>query len=136
MIAASKRTIASTSESRYYSRGKGKRSCNEPNEDMPEVGTPELGESHIKGGDPNDRPNENSKQESKAEGVRFTISSAWLLGLIQSLPGFEWTRPLRGDLETRDKSRFYEYHKDVKHRTNECFQLWRLLRPCLVHENF
>ena len=76
VIASSKQIVASTLESQNYSRGKGKRSCNEPNKDRPKARTPELGESHRKGGDPDDRPTENSKQGSKAEGVRFTISSA------------------------------------------------------------
>ena len=90
MIIASKRTVATTSKSWNYSRGKGKRSHNEPNEDRPKARTPDLGDNRKEEGDPNDHPTKNSKHESGTEWVRFTISSARLLPLIQSLIGFEW----------------------------------------------
>ena len=61
------------------------------------------------------------------EQVRFTISPACLLPIIQSLLGFEWPRLLRNDLEGRDKSRFCEYHRDFGHKTNSYFRLWLLL---------
>ena len=35
---------------------------------------------------------------------------------------------LRGENRRgREKSRFYEYHRDIEHQTNDCYQLRRLL---------
>ena len=36
-------------------------------------------------------------------------------------------KPQRGDPDKRNKSRYYEYHKDAKHHTNECYRVRRLL---------
>ena len=76
---------------------------------------------------PKDRPLENPKSDNDSEQIRFTISFARLLSIIQSLSGFEWPLPLRGDPEGRDKSRFFEYHIDVGHWTNSYFRIRCLL---------
>ncbi|XP_074377851.1 uncharacterized protein LOC141719378 [Apium graveolens] len=36
---------------------------------------------------------------------------------------FNWLKPLKGDLEKRDKSRYCRFHKDVGHDTKDCRQL-------------
>ena len=67
VIATTKRTVASASESWSYSRGKGKRSRNEQDDiehderSKPEAGSLGLSVSHKEGGDPDDRPTENVK---------------------------------------------------------------------------
>ena len=75
-------------------------------------GGPTLGELEVE---------QDSKQKI------FTILPTRLLPIIQSLLGFEWPLPLRGDPKGRDKSRLCEYHKDVGHRSNSCFLLQCLL---------
>ncbi|XP_074336294.1 uncharacterized protein LOC141673442 [Apium graveolens] len=36
---------------------------------------------------------------------------------------FKWSKPLRGDPEKRNKSRYCKFHKDVGHDTDDCRQL-------------
>ena len=73
------------------------------------------------------RPSDASTLDIDSEQVRFKISSARLLPIIQSLSSFEWPHPLHGDSEERDKSWFNEYHEDFRHKTSSCFWLRRLL---------
>ena len=55
VIAATKRTVSNASESQSYSRGKGKKSCNEQDDNKhdersrPEVGSLDLSVSHKEG---------------------------------------------------------------------------------------
>ena len=74
-----------------------------------------------------DRAVENLRQDGSIEQTRFMLPPSQLLPIIQSLQGFVWPKPQRGDLEGRDKSRFCEYHKDVGHWTNDCYRLRRPL---------
>ena len=50
-----------------------------------------------------------------------------LLPIIQSLQEFEWPRPKIRYPEGRDESRYYEFHKDAKHQTNDYYRLQRLI---------
>ena len=67
VIAGTRQTIASTFESRSYSRGKGKRSHNEQDgrkhdeRSKLEAGSLDLSVSRKEGGDPDDRSTENAK---------------------------------------------------------------------------
>ena len=69
----------------------------------------------------------NLRQYSSTEQTGSTLPPSQLLPIIQPLQGFEWPRPKSGDPKGRDKSRYCEYHKDVGHRSNDCYRLWRLL---------
>ena len=62
IIAVTRRTVASTFESRSYSRSKGKRSRNEQDErSKPEARSSDLCVSRKEEGDPGHRPTENAK---------------------------------------------------------------------------
>ena len=69
---------------------------------------------------------ENPRQESITYVIHVATFSTLLDRLISG-ERFKCPRPQRGDANRRDKSRYCEYHKDVEHRTNECYWLWRLL---------
>ena len=105
IVTATKRMVASTSDSQSYDGTKGNRG--QDKQDM--RGKHDSGDSSSTG-----RHNEtnhlggqaamNQTRENSVEQTRFTIPPSQLLPIIQSLQGFEWPRPQKDYLEGRDKS--------------------------------
>ncbi|XP_074322742.1 uncharacterized protein LOC141659699 [Apium graveolens] len=58
-----------------------------------------------------------------AEYARLNAPSSQILMEIEKDKDFKWPKPLRGDPEKRDQSRYYRFHKDVGHDTDDCRQL-------------
>ena len=128
IVASTKRTVAITLDTRQYGGSKEKRGRDDQDRRVKRGSRDTRRTGHrneAKG--LRDRAVENPRQDDSTEKMRFTLPPSQLLPIIQSLQRFEWPRPQRGDPEGRDKSRFCEYHKDAKHRTNDCYRLWRLL---------
>ena len=100
-MAATKRTVASTSDSQGVSGGKekGKRSRHSKDTEQEQSDGVSV---HASGNRPSYALNSNINSEH----IRFIISPTPLLPIIQLLSGFEWPCSLRDDLEGRDKSRF------------------------------
>ena len=122
--------VASTSDSHGSSggKGKGKRSRHDGYVKCERSdGVPVHTSGHRGMASPSSRPLNNPNSDNDSGELRFTISLAHLLSIIQAFPGFEWSHPLHNNPKLRDKSRFYEYHKDVEHKTNFCFQIRCLL---------
>jgi hypothetical protein len=42
---------------------------------------------------------------------------------IRRDPTFKWPTKLKGDTRKRDRTKFYEYHGDHRHLTEECIAL-------------
>ena len=105
VVAATKRTVASMFDGRSSSGGKGKRSRRD--EDIEHKRHDRI-QIHISGTrgktSLNPRQSDNPNPDNDSKQVKFTISPAQLLPIIQSLPGFTWPPLLRGDPEGRDKS--------------------------------
>ena len=128
VMAPTKRTIASAFGDQSSGGGKGKGSRQDKDtkhkcHDGVQIHT--LGTRGKTS--PNPRHSNNPNPDNEDEQVKSKISQAQILPIIQPLPGFACPPPLRDNPIRRDKSRFYEYHRDVEHKTNFGFRLNRLL---------
>ena len=128
IVVATTRTVVATSYSRHYGGSKGKRGKDDQdNRGKRDSRDSRCANHHNEAGGSGDRAAESPRQDNNTKQTRFTLPPSQLLSIIQSLQGFEWPRHKRGYQEWRDKSRYYKYHRDVEHRTNECYRLRRLL---------
>ncbi|XP_074336969.1 uncharacterized protein LOC141674145 [Apium graveolens] len=64
-----------------------------------------------------------NQQPRFAEYARLNAPRSQILMEIEKDKDFKWPKPLRGDPEKRDKSRYCRFHKGVGHDTNDCRQL-------------
>ncbi|XP_074323040.1 uncharacterized protein LOC141659987 [Apium graveolens] len=64
-----------------------------------------------------------NQQPRFTEYARLNAPRSQILMEIEKEKEFKWLKPLRGDPENRDKSRYCRYHKDVGHDTNDCRRL-------------
>ncbi|XP_074346372.1 uncharacterized protein LOC141685150 [Apium graveolens] len=64
-----------------------------------------------------------NQQPRFAEYARLNAPRSQILMEIEKDKDFKWPKPLRGDPEKRNKSRYCRYHKDVGHDTNDCRQI-------------
>ena len=122
VVAATKTMIASAFGGRNSGGGKGKGSRQDEDTEHKCHDGVQIHASGTRGkASLNPRHLDNPNLDNDNEQVRFTISPAQLLPIILSLLGFTWLPSLLDDFGRRDKSRFYEYQRDVKHKTNSCF---------------
>ena len=106
-VAATKHIVTTTSYSRHYGNGKGKRGWDDHNRRRTRDSRDSRRNSHdneVVG--LRDLFLENPRRDNSAELTRFTLPPSQLFPIIQSLQGFEWIRPHRGDPEMRDKFNF------------------------------
>ena len=105
VVATTKRTVVSMFDGRSSGGGKGKRSRRD--EDIENKRHDGI-QIHVLGTrgktSSNHRQSDNPNLNNDSKQVRFTISPAQLVPIIQSLPGFTWPPLFRGDPEGRDKS--------------------------------
>ncbi|XP_074351631.1 uncharacterized protein LOC141690756 [Apium graveolens] len=64
-----------------------------------------------------------NQQPRFAEYARLNTPRSQILMEIEKDKDFKWPKPLRGDPEKRDKSRYRRFHKDVGHDTDDYRQL-------------
>ncbi|XP_074328083.1 uncharacterized protein LOC141665997 [Apium graveolens] len=64
-----------------------------------------------------------NQQPRFAEYARLNAIRSQILMEIEKDKDFKWLKPLRGDPEKRDKSRYCRFHKDVGHNTGDCRKL-------------
>ncbi|XP_074377473.1 uncharacterized protein LOC141718995 [Apium graveolens] len=64
-----------------------------------------------------------NQQPRFAEYASLNAPRSQILMEIEKDKDFKWQKPLRGDPEKRDKSRYCRFHKDVGHDTDDCRQL-------------
>ncbi|XP_074351497.1 uncharacterized protein LOC141690611 [Apium graveolens] len=60
----------------------------------------------------NSSSSKNNQQPRFAEYARLNAPRSQILMEIEKDKDFKWPKPLRGDPEKRDKSRYYKFHKD------------------------
>ncbi|XP_074330471.1 uncharacterized protein LOC141667730 [Apium graveolens] len=64
-----------------------------------------------------------NQQPRFAEYARLNAPRSQILMEIEKDKDFKWPKPLKGDPEKRDKSRYCRFHKDVGHDTDDYRQL-------------
>ncbi|XP_074377074.1 uncharacterized protein LOC141718596 [Apium graveolens] len=64
-----------------------------------------------------------NQQPRFTEYARLNAPRSQILMEIEKDKDFKWPKPLRGDPEKRDKSRYCRFYKDIGHNTDDCRQL-------------
>ncbi|XP_074323367.1 uncharacterized protein LOC141660292 [Apium graveolens] len=71
----------------------------------------------------NSSSSKKNQQSRFAEYARLNAPRSQILMEIEKDKDFKWPKPLRGDPEKGDKSRYCRFHKDVGHDIDDCWQL-------------
>ncbi|XP_074342535.1 uncharacterized protein LOC141680125 [Apium graveolens] len=77
-----------------------------------------------------------NQQPRFTEYVRLNAPRSQILIEIEKDKDFKWPKPLRGDPEKRDKSRYCRFHKDAGHDLDDCRQLKDEIEYLIRREKF
>ncbi|XP_074374282.1 uncharacterized protein LOC141714677 [Apium graveolens] len=77
-----------------------------------------------------------NQQPRFIEYARLNAPKSQSLIEIEKDKDFKWPKPLRGDPEKIDKSRYCRFHKDVGHDTNDCRKLKGEIEYLILRGNF
>ena len=55
-----------------------------------------------------------------------------VLLLIKDNPSLEWPKRMKGDPSKRNKSKYYHFHRDHGHDTDECYDLKQQIEALII----